>query len=140
MKEKLYLMFQQSELDGVQMYRALINSTDDAALKDILKTLRAAEGRHAGVWRHITGRTDLRPTAAMETPVLAVDRILGRKATYLLMGAGETAAYCLYQPFALAYPQLKRVAKDELDHGVTLFRLALRPEKEPAVRAAAIVG
>lgn len=130
MTDKTYLMFQQSELDGAEMYRQLTDLADSDEEKEILHSLRADEGAHAGALSGITGRKDLRPTQAMAKPVLAIGRNLGKTAMYLAMGLGEHAAYYLYQPLAAKRPQLKRIARDERRHGEILLAMAKKTAAE----------
>ncbi len=125
MKENLLLIFQQSELNAVAMYQALAQAAPHPPERDLLRKIGAAEGRHAGILRGLTGKKDLRPTESMKRPVLLLRRALGRKPTYALLAFGELGAGALYLPAALRHPALRRVAADERDHGRALLRFVL---------------
>ena len=122
MKQKLLLTFQQSELDAVAMYQALADAAPEGTERELLRRIGAAEGRHAGILRALTGNTDLRPTDTMKRPVMLLRQTIGRKPTYVLLAFGELGARFLYLPLALQQETLRRVALDERDHGKALLR------------------
>ena len=124
MNQKIYQMFQQSELDAVLMYRALADKAKSNAEKELLLRLGAIEGKHAAVLRGITGSGERKPTDALAKPIALLERFAGRGLTYRLIALGEKAAYYLYQPLAKEHPELQTNAKEETEHGKTLQWLA----------------
>ena len=123
MNKKIFLTFQQSELDAVRMYQALAALAGSETERKKLLSLGAVEGRHAAILRKITGANDLKPTENLAQMITAVDRLVGRKTTYLLLAAGEYGASWLYKPLAKAQETLSEVGAQEAEHALELLRL-----------------
>lgn len=123
MNQKIFLTFQQSELDAVKMYQALAERTGEETMRKALLSLGAVEGRHAAILSKITGVHDLKPTDRMAKLVTGVDRFIGRRPTLVLMAVGEYGASWLYKPLAKAESTLVEVGKQEAEHAAALLRL-----------------
>ncbi len=123
MNKRIYLTFQQSELDAVKMYQALADRAPEESERQKLLQLGAVEGRHAAILSKITGVHDLRPTDSMAKLLCRIDDLVGRKGTYLLLAAGEYGASWLYKPLARVQSTLIEVGKQEAEHAVELLRL-----------------
>ena len=83
---KTLLKAQQGELDAVLMYNALADKVRDAQDAETFRRLAAEEGRHAAVFRNLTGRT-LRPKKTLAVLVPVLYRLIGRKRLYILCSA-----------------------------------------------------
>ena len=119
---KTLLKAQQGELDAVLMYNALADKVKNKTHADTFRRLAAEEGRHAAVFKNLTGRT-LKPkkTLAVLLPVLY--RLLGAKRLYPVIAKFEYGAEDTYGPGAAAYPEVQSVKEDERRHGDTVMGL-----------------
>lgn len=120
--KKTLLTAQQGELDAVLMYNALAKTAKDPADAETFRVLAAEEGRHASVFKAITGEV-LKPkkTKAILLPLLY--RIIGREKLYPIIAKGEYDAMRKYQPVAARFPEVESVKNDEQRHGDTVLAL-----------------
>lgn len=116
------LKAQQGELDAVLMYHALADKAGDPHDKETFRKLASEEGRHAAVFRDLTGKT-LQPkkTKAILLPLLY--GCLGRKILYPRIAGFEYAAARTYAPVAERFPTVESVKNDEKRHGDMLLAL-----------------
>ena len=119
---KTLLKAQQGELDGVAMYRALSKTVKDPGDAEAFRKLAAEEGRHAAVFRKMTGKK-LRPNKWKGVLLTAAYRMLGKKRLYPLIAQGEYAAEKNYMPVVKRFPEVKKVQADEKRHGDTVMAL-----------------
>jgi rubrerythrin len=119
---KALLASQQGELDAVLMYRALAEKVEDPADAEVFTKLAAEEGRHALVFRGITGK-ELKPvnTKALQT-VMMIKKV-GREKLYGMIAKSEYEAYDQYAPLAAKYPAVESVRDDEKRHGDMVMSL-----------------
>lgn len=116
------LKSQQGELDAVLMYNALAAAVKERRDAETFRRLAAEEGRHAAVFRAVTGRTlEPKRTKARLLPLLY--RLLGRRRLYPLIARGEYAAVKNYRAMAGRYPGVSGVRDDEQRHGDAVMAL-----------------
>ncbi len=113
---KTLLKAQQGELDAVLMYNALADKVRDAQDAETFRRLAAEEGRHAAVFRNLTGRT-LRPKKTLAVLVPVLYRLIGRKRLYPVIARFEYAAAKTYEPVTAVFPEAQSVKDDEKRHG-----------------------
>ena len=113
---KILLRSQQGELDAVLMYNALADRVKDEKDAEVFRTLAAEEGRHAAVFKALTGRT-LKPKKTLATVVPVLYQVLGKKRLYPIIAKFEYGAVNTYQPVAEKYPEIEAVKNDEHRHG-----------------------
>lgn len=118
----MLLKAQQGELDAVLMYRALAAAVKSERDARTFRQLAAEEGRHAVVFKKLTGQT-LKPKKTMAILLPLLYKVLGKKRLYPLIAKGEYAAVKTYKPVAGKFPQVKRVKADERRHGDTVMQL-----------------
>lgn len=119
---KNLVMFQQQELNGVIMYKALADKVKDAKDKEILVELASCEGKHAAMLKKLTNKK-LKPQGVLKYTVLCGYHTIGKKALFRIMAKGEKAAHNLYKPFFEDFPSTEEIAKDELDHADKLLSM-----------------
>ena len=121
-ERRVLLKAQQGELDAVLMYNALAKTVRDPKDAQTFLQLAAEEGRHAAVFRELTGQT-IRPkkTKAILLPILY--RLIGKKRLYPLIAKGEYDAVRSYEPVAARFPEAESVKDDEKRHGDTVLAL-----------------
>ena len=111
------LAFQQSELDAVYLYQhlaRLMKNADDIAL---MLTLASDEGRHAGILKQYTNKTDLKSRRQLGDAVCAMYKILGKKAVFSLLSKAEIQSEAHYREYYESYPALAAIGADEMKHG-----------------------
>ncbi|MBQ6117917.1 MAG: rubrerythrin [Clostridia bacterium] len=113
---------QQGELDAVLMYNALADVVRDAGDAETFRRLAAEEGRHAAVFRRLTGAA-LRPNRTLAVLVPLLYRLIGRKRLYPVIAGFEYAAVKTYEPVAAVFPEVRSVKDDEKRHGDTVTAL-----------------
>lgn len=113
--EKL-IEFQQGELDAVYMYQKLAGLMKKEEDRELLLSLAADEGRHAGVLKQYTGAV-LKPKKTLGDTVAVMYKALGRRLMFTVMSNFEYAAYDKYATYYEKYPELASVGKDEIKHG-----------------------
>ena len=119
---RVLLKAQQGELDAVLMYNALADRVKDERDRAVFRRLAAEEGRHAGVFRELTGKKlKAGRTKAVLLPLLY--NLLGRKRLYPLIARGEYAADRSYASLANDFPSVESVKADEKRHGDTVLSL-----------------
>lgn len=119
---KMVLKAQQGELDAVLMYNALAQAAKDPEDAETFRKLAADEGRHASVFREMSGQVlQAKRTKAIFLPMLY--RLIGRKRLYPLIAKGEYDAAANYEPLAESFPAVKSVRDDEQRHGDTVMGL-----------------
>ncbi len=121
-EKKVLLKSQQGELDAVKMYNALAKVVKDPADAETFRQLAAEEGRHAAVFKALTGEV-LKPknTKAVVIPLLY--RIIGKKKLYPIIAQKEYDAVKKYEPVAARFPETESVKNDEQRHGDTVLGL-----------------
>ncbi len=113
---KTLLKAQQGELDAVLMYNALADAVRDPQDAETFRRLAAEEGRHAAVFKNLTGQT-LKPKKTLATLLPILYRLLGRKRLYPIIAKFEYGAADTYAPVAGKYPEVQSVKDDEKRHG-----------------------
>ncbi len=116
---KTLLKAQQGELDAVLMYVALADAVGDPNDADTFRRLAAEEGRHAAVFRNLTGRT-LKPKKTLATLLPVLYKLIGRKRLYPVIAKFEYGAADSYAPVAGRYPEGRSGKDDEKRHGDTV--------------------
>lgn len=115
-EEKMILKSQQGELDAVLMYNALAKTVKDPKDAETFRRLAADEGRHASVFKNISGqKLTARKGKAILLPILYT--ILGKKILYPFIANGEYDAVRTYEQLVGKYPEVKGVQEDEQRHG-----------------------
>lgn len=121
-ERKMVLKAQQGELDAVLMYNALAQVAKDPKDAETFRQLAADEGRHASVFRELSGQVlQAKKTKAILLPLLY--RLVGRKRLYPIIAKGEYDAVKSYEPLVHSFPQVKSVRDDEQRHGDTMLGL-----------------
>ena len=110
------LKAQQGELDAVLMYNALADTVRVPRDAETFRRLASEEGRHAAVFKGLTGRT-LRPKKTLATLLPVFYRLLGRKILYPVIAKFEYNAFDGYASAAEKYPEVQSVRADEKRHG-----------------------
>lgn len=119
---KVLLKSQQGEVDAVPMYLALAKAVKDEKDARTFRQLAAEEGRHAAVFRSLTGQT-LQPKRLKAVMLPKLYKLLGRKRLYPLIAQGEYAAVKTYRGVAERFPETASVREDEKRHGDTVMAL-----------------
>lgn len=121
-EQKTLIKSQQGELDAVLMYNALADAVKDTNDAQTFRRLASEEGRHAAVFKALTGET-LKPkkTLAILLPILY--RLLGKKRLYPIIAKFEYSAVNTYAPVAQTHPEVQSVKDDEKRHGDTVLSL-----------------
>ena len=116
--KKFLINSQQGELDAVPMYVNLAKKIEKKKpeIANILRSMAADEGRHASVFKKISGET-LKPKKLLSTAVPLLMNLLGKKRTFSLIAKNEYAAYDNYAPWVEKYPEIASVQADEKKHG-----------------------
>lgn len=110
------LQFQQGELDGVEMYKALAQAVKDQKDSEAFLRLAADEGRHAAVFLRLSGKK-LTPKKWKGKGISFAYHILGKKALYPIIANREYAAKDKYEPLAKRFPEIEDIVADETRHG-----------------------
>lgn len=121
-EQKVFLKSQQGELNAVAMYNALARTVKDPEDAETFRQLAAEEGRHASVFKALSGEV-LKPkyTKAILLPILY--RVIGKKKLYPIIAKGEYDAVRKYRPVAARHPEVESVKNDEQRHGDTVLAL-----------------
>ena len=127
-EKKILLKAQQGELDAVLMYQALASKVKDPADAATFRQLASEEGRHASVFKKLTGET-LKPkkTKAVFVPLLYT--LFGKRKVYPVIAKGEYDAVKKYEPVVKRFPEVQSVKEDEQRHGDTVLALLREGEK-----------
>ena len=121
-ERKVLLKSQQGELDAVKMYNALAKAVKDPGDAETFRQLAAEEGRHAAVFKAMTGGV-LRPKSTKAIVIPLLYRIIGKKKLYPIIAQGEYDAVKKYEPVAARFPEVESVKNDEQRHGDTVLGL-----------------
>ena len=121
-ERKTLLRAQQGELDAVLMYQALADAVKDKNDAETFRRLAAEEGRHAAVFKALTGET-LKPKKTLATLLPILYKLLGKKRLYPIIAKFEYSAADTYAPVAANHPEVQSVKNDEKRHGDTVLRL-----------------
>lgn len=116
---KLLLKAQQGELDAVMMYNLLADTVKDKTDAETFRKLSAEEGRHAAVFKGMTGNV-LKPKKALGIAVKTMYRLIGRKRLYPFIAKGEYDAAKTYAPLVKKFPEIESIMNDENRHGDTI--------------------
>lgn len=119
MKEQKFLKTsQQGELDAVPMYRKLAEKFDknNPTVAEMLREMAADEGRHAGIFRDLSGQV-LRPGKLLSVAVPLLMGLIGKKRMFAIIAKREYAAFDTYAPWTEKYPEILSVQADENKHG-----------------------
>ena len=119
---KTLIKAQQGELDGVETYLMLAEVVYNEDDVKAFKELAADEGRHAAVFKNITGEV-LKPNKTQAFAVAVLYSLLGKKILYPLIAKFEYAAIPGYEELMKDYPEVESVKNDEKRHGDTLNSL-----------------
>ena len=116
------LKAQQGELDAVNMYNALAKVVRDEKDAETFKRLAAEEGRHAAVFKELTGQI-LKPGDTLARLVPKFYKIVGKRILYPVIAKFEYGAAKTYEPVAARFPEVESVKADEKRHGDTVKAL-----------------
>jgi VIT1/CCC1 family predicted Fe2+/Mn2+ transporter len=112
---KQVLGFQQNEINEFHLYRKLAGATKDKANAATLKKIADAELAHYNFFKRHTD-TELKPKRGKIFFYYMIAKVLGLTFGIKLMERGESNAQDMYNAFAKAIPEAKRIAKEEEDH------------------------
>lgn len=117
--EKFLKMSQQGELDAVPMYIALAKKFEvkNPEVAEILKGMAADEGRHASVFKNISGDSSLRPKMLKAKAVPVLMNCIGKRTMFKIIAGQEYKAYDTYAPWVEKFPEVASVQADEKRHG-----------------------
>ena len=119
--EKL-IASQQTELDAVLLYQKLAELTDNEEHKKALLSMAADEGRHASVLKGITG-AQLKPKDTLAKAAAAMYKIGGKKVLFPFMSEFEISSFFSYKKYFTKYPEITKIASDEIRHGHLLIEM-----------------
>ncbi|WP_054739184.1 ferritin family protein [Cellulosilyticum ruminicola] len=122
-QRKVLLKSQQGELDAVIMYQLLTKKMKNPKFAAVLNQLAAEEGRHAAVFRSLTGE-NLSPKNTKGKVIALLQKIVGWKLLFRIMAKGEYGAAKTYAPMIKDFPEIESVLKDENRHGDILMDLS----------------
>ena len=117
--EKFLKFAQQGELDAVPMYLNLSKKFEkkNPEVAEILKGMAADEGRHASVFKKISGDSSLRPKMLKAKAVPVLVKLFGKKMMFKIIAKEEYKAYDMYAPWVEKFPAVASVQADERRHG-----------------------
>lgn len=119
MKDSKFLKkSQQGELNAVPMYVNLAKrlEKENPDVAEMLRSMAADEGRHATVFKKLSGRT-LKPNKLLGTAVPVLMRVIGKKKMFEIIAKQEYDAFDQYAPWVQKYPEIQSVRMDEKKHG-----------------------
>lgn len=122
--KKVLLKAQQGELDAVLMYQKVAQRIDDPELRRLILDTAADEGRHAAVFRALTG-VNLRPKKLKSIVVPCLMVILGKRKAFQIMAKGEYDAVETYKPVVEKYETVRSVQQDEKKHGDRMMDISM---------------
>ena len=116
--EKFLISSQQGELDAVPLYVNLAKKFEkkNPEVAQILRSMAADEGRHASVFKKLSGVV-LKPKKLLATAVPILMNVIGKKNTFKLIAKSEYSAFDNYAPWIDVYPEVASVQADERKHG-----------------------
>ncbi|MBQ9485707.1 MAG: rubrerythrin [Clostridia bacterium] len=116
--EKFLISSQQGELDAVPLYVNLAKKFEkkNPEVAQILRSMAADEGRHASVFKKLSGVV-LKPKKLLATAVPILMNVIGKKNTFKLIAISEYSAFDNYAPWIDVYPEIASVQADERKHG-----------------------
>lgn len=112
--------FQQTELDAVRLYQKLASLTKNEEDRKKLLSMAADEGRHAGILKGITG-AQLQPSDTLANITAKFYKIGGKRFLFPFMSKFEIDSFFTYEKFFTEYPQISKIASDEIRHGHMLI-------------------
>ena len=121
-ERKVLLKAQQGELDAVKMYNALAKTVSEEKDAEIFRQLAAEEGRHAAVFKAMTGEV-LKPKSTKAILLPSLYRVIGRKKLYPMIAKGEYDAEKKYISVAAHFAEVESVKNDEHRHGDMVMAL-----------------
>jgi len=119
MEDKEFLLgSQQGELDAVPMYLNLSKKFEkkNPQVAEILKEMAADEGKHAAVFRKLSGEV-LKPKMLQAKAVPILMNLLGKKLVFKIIAKLEYNTYDSYGKWVEKYPDILKVQADEKKHG-----------------------
>ena len=119
MEDKEFLLgSQQGELDAVPMYLNLSKKFEkkNPQVAEILKEMAADEGKHAAVFRKLSGEV-LKPKMLQAKAVPILMNLLGKKLVFKVIAKLEYNTYDSYGKWVEKYPDILNVQADEKKHG-----------------------
>jgi len=119
---KILIRAQQGELNAVKMYLALAKTVKDPKDAEVFRQLAEEEGRHAAVFRALTGQS-LRAGGVKAIAVPALYRLIGKRKLYPVIAKGEYDAEAKYRPLVPRFPEVESIRNDEKRHGDTVLSL-----------------
>ena len=94
----------------------IYNEKKNPEVSRILRGMAADEGRHASVFKKLSGVVlKLKKLLATAVPVLM--NVIGKKNTFKIIAKSEYSAYDNYAPWTDVYPEIASVQADEKKHG-----------------------
>ena len=119
MEDKEFLLgSQQGELNAVPMYLNLSKKFEkkNPQVAEILKEMAADEGKHAAVFRKLSGEV-LKPKMLQAKAVPILMNLLGKKLVFKIIAKLEYNTYDSYGKWVEKYPGILKVQADEKKHG-----------------------
>ena len=113
---------QQTELDAVLLYKKLAELSKSESDRETLLKMAADEGRHASILKGITGAM-LTPSDALAKMGAAMFKVSGKKILFPFMSKFEVNSFFSYQEFFTKYPEIAKIASDEIRHGHLLYEM-----------------
>ncbi|MCR4661850.1 MAG: demethoxyubiquinone hydroxylase family protein [Clostridia bacterium] len=119
MNDKKFLkQSQQGELDAVPMYINLSKKFEkkNPEVAEMLKSMAVDEGKHASVFKKISGET-LKPRMFLAKLVPLAMNLIGKKNMFKIIAKQEYKTYYTYAPWIEKFPEITNVQADERKHG-----------------------
>lgn len=113
---------QQTELDAVLLYKELAKLMDNEEDRKTLLSMAADEGRHASILKEYTG-APLKPNGTLAKAAAALYKLGGKKLLFPFMSEFEIKSFFSYKKFFVDYPEITRIASDEIRHGHLLSNM-----------------
>lgn len=117
------VMSLKNELTEQQIYLKLAKKMKNKANEEILLKIAEEEGKHAQIWKGITGKTNVKPNKIKIFFILLMAKFLGITFSLKLMEKGENKAKKKYLNIAKDVPEVVQISADEEKHENELLSL-----------------
>ena len=122
--KKVFLGFQQGELNASVMYRKFAEITKNPEWKELYLEAAKDEGRHAAILSRYTGET-LQPNETQAKLLGAFYKVMPKKFVHSVISKGEYGGGNGYKPYVgEEYPEMQGMMEDEYRHGYTFKALS----------------
>jgi VIT1/CCC1 family predicted Fe2+/Mn2+ transporter len=119
---KAALAVQRKEITEYAVYIRLARICRDPHNAEVLRSVGAAEKKHAAFWRSRTGR-EVRPDGFMVFRTVLLARVLGLTFTLKRMEKNEGTASKQYMGLTAQFPEVQSLSKEEAAHEQTLLTM-----------------